>query len=618
MANRHPLFDEFRPATKDDWKAKIEKDLKGTGPGALVTRLDEGFDVQPFYMRSDLDGLEFLQTAPGAFPFLRGKEPQNNRWLVNQDIVAGSPEKTRDALRRAAEAGADSLTLVLDGNPLPAPDVLDQWFKEVEVDKVALHFRGELSARFFSHLAAWAQTRFGSPEKLRGSVENDPVRKLNLQGLFAGKEAFDQLAENFRASSAFPLLRTVTVDGTVFHNAGGTTVSEMAYTLAVGSEYLEQLTARGITPDEVAPKMVFRLATGSDYFMEIAKFRAFRYLWAQILHAYGATGENAAFIMAENSFRNKTVYDPYVNMLRTTTETMSAILGGADAVTVLPFDAAFETPSEMARRIARNQQLILKEESYFDKVADPAAGSYYIENLTAGLIEKSWELFLETDDLGGYTGAFEKGAVRQRIEREAARKDAGIASGKISVLGVNRFPNIREKQNPGLDPAVFETEKPQGHKGLRPLHIYRAAAPFEKLRFATDRYAETHPRPRVWLLPLGDLARRRARAQFAENFFGCAGYEIVDHSGFASAEEGIAAARKEKPEIVVLCADDKTYENAALPVFEALKNDSVVVLAGNPEPLAGQLKAAGMEHFIHVRSNRLEKLQEFNKILGIK
>jgi methylmalonyl-CoA mutase len=618
MADKELLFNEFQPVTASEWKAKIENDLKGKPFEKLISHPDEGFEIQPFYMREHLPGSEFLQSEPGSFPFLRGKQKNGNTWQVNQDFTINHAEQTRKEALQAIENGADSLNFVFPESTAVSLPVLEQLLHGMEKTVTTLHFRGELPANFPAVLSSLSKKHPGFSDWLQGSVENDPIRNLNLRGRFREKEPFEKLDETFRATAHFPHLRSVTVDGTVFHNAGGTTVSEMAFTLAAGSEYLHQLTDRGADAGIVASKILFRLATGSDYFMEIAKFRAFRYLWAHILKAYGLTDENAAaFVMAENSYRNKTVYDPYVNMLRTTTETMSAILGGADAVTVLPFDAAFETPGETAKRIARNQQLILREESYFDKTADPAAGSYYIENLTANLIEKSWELFLETDEQGGYVEAFKQGFVQQRIEKEAAKKDADIASGKVAVLGVNRFPNIRERQETHLDRSVFETAPARKSSGPRPLRIYRAAALFEKLRYATDLFARTRHRPKVWLFTLGDLAMRRARAQFAENFFGCAGYEIIDHAGFASAEEGIKAAKNDKPDIVVLCSDDHTYETEALTVFEALKHDTIVVLAGYPEPLVPKLKAAGMTHFIHRKSNLLEELRKFNKILRI-
>jgi len=609
------LFDDFSPVTATQWKEKIQQDLKGFPYGNLISHLDEGIDILPFYQRKDLKTLDFLQSMPGQFPFVRGKKPGGNRWHINQTFSVIDPEKTNREAVKAIEKGADALTFVFDKDFQPDADIFQRLLQGIEPEIIPFHFRGVAAPA----LLAKVLQRLVNPDKIKGSVENDPLANYNLHGNFKEKKPFIQMAENIKSVSVFPAFRSVTVDGSVFHNAGGTTVSEMAFTLAMGSYYLDQLTENGFSAVEIAEKILFRLAIGSDYFMEIAKFRAFRYLWAQILKAFGVSEEKAvACLYAENSYRNKTVYDPYVNMLRTTTENMSAILGGVDAVSVLPFDATFEVPSEMARRVARNQQLILREESYFDKVADPAAGSYYIENLTAELIEKSWQLFLEVDEQGGYLNAFAKGFIQDRIEKEARKKDADIACRKISILGVNQFPNITEHLEKEIDPMVFETDAPPEKNGVKPLHIYRAAIPFEKLRYATDRFAKTHSRPRVWLFTLGTLAMRRARAQFAGNFFGCAGYEIIDHEGFLSAEEGIKAAINDKPEVVVFCGDDKTYKEEALKVFDALKDKTIVVLAGNPELLADQLIISGMEHFIHAGSNVLEELRKFNRLLGIK
>ena len=608
---KQQLFAEFPPVTPQQWKEKILQDLKGKPYEKLITRLDEGFEVQPFYQKKDIKALSFLNRMPGRFPYVRGKESGGgNRWRINQNFGVRTVTEANREARKAVENGVDALTFLFDTDFNPGENNLKQLLQGIDLGQVEIHFRKTIPSAALPQNPEW--------KKISGSVENDPLRNLILKGKFEEKEPFVQMAEKVRELGVFPGLKSITVDGTMFHNAGGTTVSEIAFTLAVGSTYLQELTDRGLDAGMLAGKMLFRMATGSDYFMEIAKLRAFRYLWAHILKAYGVPEEKAkATIFTESSYRNKTVYDPYVNMLRTTTETMSAILGGADAVNVLPFDAIFESPSGLARRIAKNQQLILKEESYFDKVADPAAGAYYIENLTTNLIEKSWALFLEIDEKGGFLKAFEKGFVQQRIEKETKQKEEDIARRKVSILGVNQFPNHTEHLSPKLDKKIFEPEPFPENTPVKPLHIKRAAVPFEKLRFAVDRYAQKQRRPQVWLMTLGNLAMRRARAQFAENFFGCAGYEIIDHSGFASAEEGIKAAKKEKPDIVVLCSDDKTYEEVALTVYEALKNETIVVLAGYPEPLADKLKAAGMKYFIHTRSNLLEVLQKFNEILGI-
>ena len=608
---KQQLFAEFPPVSPQQWKEKILQDLKGKPYEKLITRMDEGFEVQPFYQKEDVKALSFLKGMPGRFPYVRGKEPGGgNRWRINQNFHVKTAKEANREARKAVENGVDALTFVFDMGFHPKENHLKQLLQDIDFGQVEIHFRGTIPSAALSGNPQW--------KKISGSVENDPLRNLILQGKFEGKEPFVQMAKKVREFDNFPGLKSITVDGTMFHNAGGTTVSELAFTLAEGSTYLQELTDRGADAEMLAKKMLFRMATGSDYFMEIAKLRAFRYLWAQILKAFGVPEKEAkATIFTESSYRNKTVYDPYVNMLRTTTETMSAILGGADTVDVLPFDAVFEKPADLARRMAKNQQLILKKESYFDKVADVAAGAYYIENLTTNLIEKSWKLFLETDEKGGFQKAFEKGFIQQRIEKEAKQKEEDVARRKVSILGVNQFPNHAEQLSAKLDEKIFEPEPSPENTLVKPLRIKRAAVPFEKLRFAVDRHAQKQRRPQVWLMTLGNLAMRRARAQFAENFFGCAGYEIIDHSGFASAEEGIAAAKKEKPEIVVLCSDDKTYEEVALTVYEALKNNTIVVLAGYPEPLAGKLKAAGMEHFIHTRSNLLEALQKFHKVLGI-
>lgn len=613
------LFDEFAPVTATQWKGKILQDLKGADyVKKLIWHTDEGFDVQPFYKQEHIASLKHLQPLPGKFPFVRGKNTGGNKWRVNQIFEIKDPLEAGEKARTALENGADSLAFDFGEQITPDDKALEKLLQNIDSEKTMLHFKVASPVGLLQDLLEFARKNGWNPEKVTGSVHNDPLAYFTLHGRFQDEKPFALLLQSLKEASGFPAFRVITVDGTIFHNAGGTTVSEMAFTLAAGSFYMQLLTDKGFSADEVAGRIQFSLAVGSNYFMEIAKFRAFRYLWAQILKAYGVKEQNAAAtVHAVSAFRNKTVYDPYVNMLRTTTETMSAILGGADMITVLPFDLAYETPTEMANRIARNQQLILKEESYFDKVTDPAAGSYYIENLTANLIEKSWELFLKTDDLGGYLEAFKKGFVQNRIEKEAQKKDTGIARRKVSILGVNQFPNINEHLDKELTPEVFEPEEASQTGPVRPLHIYRAAAAFEKLRYDTDRFAQKHQRPKVWLLTLGDMAMRRARAQFAENFFGCAGYEILDNPGFTTVEEGIAVAKKEKPEIVVLCSDDKTYEEVALTVFRKLKGETIVVLAGYPEPLVEKLKAEGMEHFIHVRSNVLKELEKFNEVLKV-
>jgi methylmalonyl-CoA mutase len=339
-----------------------------------------------------------------------------------------------------------------------------------------------------------------------------------------------------------------------------------------------------------------------------------------VVDAYGLNDQTAAqtHIQATSGYWNKTIYDPYVNMLRTTTEMMSAILGGADTVSPLPFDSVFTAPDDFSERIARNLPLILQEESYFNKVVDPAAGSYYIENITRKLIDKAWQLFLETEENGGYYASFKKGVVRQKIVSEARIKDHEIATRKRSIIGVTQYPNVNEHLEKLNDEAILFPKKHVNEKQeTEPLTLYRAAMPFEQLRYKTDRYSETNPRPKVWMFTFGNLALRRARSQFAGNFFGVAGFEVIDNPGFDNLHEGVKAAQKDHPDIVVLCAADEDYETMAIKAFEELKKDFTVVLAGYPKNLMESLKKAGLTHFIHVKSNLLEELKKYQKLLGI-
>jgi methylmalonyl-CoA mutase len=319
-----------------------------------------------------------------------------------------------------------------------------------------------------------------------------------------------------------------------------------------------------------------------------------------------------------NTTYNLSVYDPYVNMLRTTTSSMSAILGGADSLTVQPFDVPFETPTAFAERIARNQQLIIKEESYFDKVADPAAGSYYVESLTDSLIKAAWELFLEIQEKGGYLAAVKAGFIQQQIKETAQKRDMQIATRHEIILGTNQYPNLGEQLKQDFPSAVFEADDRRSESAIVETIVnYRGAQAFEKLRYQTDYYSRENKRPKVWILSYGNLAMRKARAGFVANFFGCAGYEIQDNTGFTTIEQGIEAAQASKAEIIVLCSSDEEYTDTARKAFEALHPNKIVVLAGNPMPLANELKAAGMEHFIHVKSNLLETLKQFQQLLGI-
>lgn len=611
---KEKLFSEFLPVSKEAWKEKIKADLKGADyEKKLVWQTEEDFPVQPIYTQEDEAGLEYLQSLPGNFPFVRGNRKSGNKWKINQLIRVDDFEKANYVALNAVKNGATSLAF--DFAKKPDFNSFEKLLESINAEETELNFRTENVLELMSFLIKLAEKYSWKTDKMHGSVYCDPVSALTLQGKLPDFSTAEKLIDEMKNLPAF---HCFTIDAGIFHNSGANTVTEIGWALATGNVYLEYFTEKGFNATEVARRMRFSFATGSNYFMEISKFRAFRYLWAKILEAYGLNHkESKTYIHAVSASRNKTVYDPFVNMLRTTTETMSASLGGADSITVLPYDSFFEEPNEMAVRVARNQQNILSEESFFDKVADPAAGSFYIENLTSNLIQNGWELFLEIEEKGGYISAFQSGDISKRIRNEASKNDLRVALRKQSILGVNQFPNPMEHLDENIPNDVFDLpEREEGNKSLS-LKPYRAAAALEALRHKTDLFALKNKRPQAWMFTFGDLSKRLTRAQFSGNFFACAGYEIVNHNGFPTLEEGIAAVLKDKPEIVVLCSSDEAYEAMALPVFEALKEQCIVVLAGYPQNIIEKLKAAGMEHFIHVKSNLPEELSKYQNLLGI-
>jgi len=616
---KEPLFKEFPPVSTEAWKKKIIADLKGADyRKKLVWKTPEGFDVEPFYRREDLAGKDNLNVLPGDYPFLRGKTTRGNPWLVRQDIpVDNLAEANRKALDISLK-GVDALGFIFTGDFVPETDTIDKLLQNIRADLIELNYSTRYPLKTVGIIDSLAKKYNRDLDKIRGSVDYDPLGYFSRYGRFyhSKEEDFKLLERLLQATELLPRFHVLTVDGSLFHNAGSGIVSQLAFTLAKGADYLTYLTGACFEVDQVAAHLRFQFAVGSGYFMEMAKFRAARYLWANIVNAYGLNdADNAAMcIHCKNSEWNKTVYDPYVNLLRTTTETMSSLIAGVHSMEVLPFDKVYENPSEFAERIARNQQLILKYESYFDKVADPAAGSYYIEELTQNIIDKAWALFLEVDEMGGYFKAFEKGFIQKTIQEEAIRKDRDIARRRHIILGTNQYPDSNEHYE-HIEDKVFDVNGTDS--GIETLKPYRGAQAFERLRYKTDQYALHNKRPVAWMLTYGNLAMRNARARFAGNFFGCAGFEIVNNPGFETIEKGIEAARKANPDIVVICSPDEEYGDIALPVFRALKDRMVIVLAGYPEKLVERLIQEGMEHFIHTRSNVLEELKKYQHLLKI-
>lgn len=617
------LFDEFPPVSRQEWEEKIIADLKGADyEKKLVWRTREGFRVNPYYTSDDLTNKQQLGSLPGEYPFRRGNKIDNT-WHIRQDIqvrdIKQANKKALDLLMK----GVTSLGFIIDPDFEPTMDEVEKLCENIYADAVELNFVCyHNSLKIVQYLDPLAKKYNRNLQDIYGSVDFDPIGQYVLKGKFpiSASASFDHAKEMIKAAGHLPNFRVITVNGNHFHNAGSSIVEELAFSLSQGVNYLTQLTERELSINQVAPRIKFQFAVGSDFFMEIAKLRAARLLWAHIVKAYGPCDDSKTTmnIHSVTSNWNKTMYDASVNMLRSSTEAMAGITGGTDSLTVNPFNSTFEEATEFSERIARNQQLLLKEESYFDKVADPAAGSYYIENLTNSIAEESWRLFLEVQEKGGFLEAFNTGFVQERIEATASQRDMDIATRKAIILGSNQYPNTTEYIDHDVEEDVLnEKTFTSNDSEVKTLKLYRGAQAFEKLRYQTDQYAKEGKRPKVFLITMGNVAMRRARAQFSGNFFGCAGYEIIDNNGFDSPEKAAEACLKENAQIAVLCSSDDEYADLAPELLELLGDKTTLVIAGYPVAHLEKLKKIGIRHFIHVKSNVLEMLKEFQSLLGI-
>jgi methylmalonyl-CoA mutase len=410
------------------------------------------------------------------------------------------------------------------------------------------------------------------------------------------------------------LFRVVAVNAYRLTDAGAYSYQDLGYALAWGNEYMAQLTEAGVPAELAAENIKFNLGINGVYFMEIAKLRAARMLWAHVVGQYTDNKEAAKMhVCAYTTTYNQTVFDSYVNMLRSQTEAMSAALGGVESLVVVPFDAPYETPTDFAERIARNQQLLLKDECHFDRMVDVAGGSYFIEQLTKSLSEQAWNLFLSVEEQGGFLAAVKAGAVQAVINDTNAKRHADAGKRKEFLLGTNQFPNFTEKSE-GKAPVDCCCKCSCGEQpAIAAINASRLSSEFEALRLTTEKAEKV---PVAFMLTIGNLAMRQARAQFSCNFLAAAGYQVVDNLGFQTVEEGVDAALAAGADIVVICSSDDEYAEYAVPAYEYLNGRAMFVVAGAPA-CTEDLQKAGIENFIHVRVDQLKTLKEYNAKLGI-
>lgn len=618
MANqKERLLSDFAPVSTQEWMDKITADLKGADfDKKLVWRTNEGFNVNPFYRKEDIENYITPRVLPSEYPYVRSTR-MDNEWLIRQDINVADPVAANAKALDLLGKGITSLGFKLKKTQINLESI-EALLKGIYPEAVELNFTCcvSVASKLATVLVEYYQKSGADLTQCKGSIGFDPFKKQMVRGISNPQWVVPckELIEAIRPLTAF---RVLTVNALNLANAGAYIYQELGYAMAWGAELLDKLVAEGFSLEEVAGRIKFVFGVGSNYFMELAKFRAARWLWAEIVGAHGEQykGDVAKIHQqAVTSTWNKTIFDAHVNLLRTQTEAMSATLGGVDSLTVLPFDVTYQESDEFSERIARNQQLLLKEESHFDKVVDPAAGSYYVEYLTNSIAEQAWKLFLSVEEAGGFAAAVEAGTVQKAVNESNSKRHAAVAARREIFLGTNQFPNFTEVANAKITIEGIDSHSCGcGESTIEPLNFSRGASDFEDLRLATERSGKE---VKVFMLTIGNLAMRLARSQFSSNFFACAGYKVIDNLGFKTVQEGVDAALEQQADIIVLCSSDDEYAELAPEAFKYLNGRAQFVVAGAPA-CTDDLKACGIEHFINVKSNVLETLRGFNQLLGI-
>ena len=567
------LLEEFPPVSTEQWEQVIHKDLKGADYAKkLLWKTEDGLTIKPYYRREDLGGITFLDAAAGEFPYVRGNRASGG-WKIREEIEARNPEEANRLAREALAAGAEEITF--QNAPVTSRNDMVQLLDGMR----------DVSVHFSQATPQLLELIVECDAPANGSADFDP-----LTGLDFAEKLLSKLPASFRSFSV-PML--------ALEEAGATAAQQLGYGIAAGVDYLNGVTSRGIGVARATAALSFSVGIESSYFLEIAKLRALRLLWSRVVESFGGKDSEArTAIFARTSRWNTTVYDPHVNVLRATTEAMSAALGGADAVTVARFDEPYSKPTEAGRRLARNTQIILKAEAQIARVADAGGGSYYLETITDQLARKAWEILQAVEAAGGFTHFKAEGRLQFELDKSQTARESAVAMRRRVLLGTNQYPNRKET---ALDRADLD----------RVFAVRRGARAYEELRLRTEQHMKQGGKNPLFLLAeIGDPRMRAARSGFAANFFGCAGFALATHR-YQSAE-AIADA---EADLIVLCSSDAEYPAIVGQLMSALKgkgHDTPVVVAGNPES-AEQLKAAGVVDFVHVRSNPIETLSRWQR-----
>ncbi|MDR1462750.1 MAG: acyl-CoA mutase large subunit family protein [Azoarcus sp.] len=698
----HGFFDEFEQPDKEKWKAEAVAALKGAPfDKVLFTKTYEGLTLEPIYCAEDIAGLPHLKSKPGFAPFVRGTRPNGfigAPWKISQELTLVFPKEFNEEARYDLARGQTALNVVLDRatrsgqdpGDAAADDVgrggvslatladVSTLFRGIALDKVAVQCHtGVTALPLLAMLSVALQDNdqgINYLYGLDGCIGADPLGVLATEGRLpvSLKTAYDGLYQTTAwALKKTQKLQTIFVQGHPYHDAGASSTEEVAFALATAVEYLREMIGRGLPVDRVAPRIRFGFSLGSIFFMEIAKLRAARILWAQIVAAFGGSPDAQKMVIhARTSAFNKTVFDPYVNMLRVTSEGFSGAVGGADSMHLAPFDEPIRTPDRFSRRIARNVQVMLQEEARFTLPIDMGGGSYTIEKLTHEFAQAAWRLFQEIEKNGGMATALAAGTPQAMAGTTAAKRAKAVETRSDVILGTNMYANLIEKriEAPLVDRAALKKARAEeaaadrrahrlyalgfdltrieaGFAGegdaveraidavvsgatlgeifevLAALDLERPSAPslkiarlaesFERLRQQVEAtYAADGRRVRIFLANLGPIPQHKPRADFSRGFFEVAGFEVLGNDGFETADAAAEAALASGAPVVVICSTDATYPDhvpALTRRVKAAKPEITVIVAGRQPPeVVETFNAAGVDDYIHVRANCFE------------
>lgn len=657
------LFSEFDVSTYEEWKEATIQSLKGKPFEKLIKRSYEGFDVHPMYCADDIKNTSHIDTLPGHFPYVRGTKIdgyQSQPWRIAQEINISDVNEFNQTLKKNLEHGQTAIYIGKYNQLFHNNDKLSQAFDDINLSKFPLFVSTDCDAiEVISLIMAHIE-----PDSIHGCIGYDPLHHLATEGTLH-PQIFNLMADLTQWAEEYaPKLDTIAIHTSAYHNAGANAVQELAIAITTGVYYINQLLERGLDIDSIAQKMRFFLNIGENFFMEIAKLRAIKILWAQIIREFGGDEESAKIrLHASTGLRNKTRYDPHVNMLRVTTEAMAGALGGIDSLSVSPFDSPYGDPYEFSERIARNVQLILQEEVNLLKLVDPAGGSWYIESLTEQLAQSAWSLFQQIEAQEGMLSALQNDFIHNEIQKVADNRQDKLNHRKDILVGTNMYANLGENlPDYRVDTTSF-LNLPQHHlrrpeiKGslgiakvnasidavkaglskfdltynllpdeslllkTKPLPVHLVAQRFEELRDNAEIYHKQNGHyPQIFLANLGQLSNYKARMDFTRGFFEVGGFEVIDKGGYESIEEAIEATLTSQAKAIVICSTDNKYSNYVPQFAQTLKSQNpniIIILAGYPKDKIEAYQKAGVDDFIYLGANCYEKNKTLQERLGV-